>query len=39
MMLFEDNYEDDNDDDDENMTRCSSGLILFAYTAKFPGNI
>lgn len=38
MMLFEDDYEDD-DDDDKNMTRCFFGLILFAYTAKSPGNI
>ena len=31
-MLFEGDYEDD--DDDKNVTRCSFGLILFAYKTK-----
>lgn len=47
MMLCEDGYEEDNgkdhdeDDDDgeENMTRPSFRLILWAHTAKSPGNI
>lgn len=32
MMLFEGDYEED--DDDKNVTRCSFGLILFAYKTK-----
>lgn len=46
MILFQDDYEEDDnkddndgDDADENMAKRSFGLIIFAYTARSPGNI